>query len=85
VQTIISNVVDGDTVDVTIDGRKVRIRLLGIDTPETVHPRKPIEKFGKEASDYTKKTLEGKTVWLTFDFDPIDIYGRRLAYIWQCS
>lgn len=84
VQALISYVVDGDTVDAIIDGKKTRIRLLGIDTPETVHPRKPVEKFGKEASNFTRKTLEGKNVWLTFDNEPIDHYGRRLAYIWQC-
>ena len=50
-----------------------------------MHPRKPVEKFGKEASDYTRRTLEGKTVWLTFDSDPVDLYGRRLAYVWQCD
>jgi len=55
-----------------------------VDTPETVHPRKPVEKFGKEASDFTKNTLTNHIVWLTFDHEPVDHYGRRLAYIWQC-
>lgn len=55
-----------------------------MDTPETVHPRKLVEKFGKEASDFSKNTLTNQTVWLTFDQDPVDHYGRRLAYIWQC-
>lgn len=77
--------VDGDTLDAILEGRKTRIRLLGIDTPEIVHPRKTVEKFGKEASDFARRTLEGKTVWLTFDTDPVDHYGRRLAYIWQCN
>lgn len=85
VQSLITHVVDGDTIDAIIEGKKTRIRLLGIDTPETVHPRKPIEEFGKEASEYTRKTLEGKNVWLTFDAEPVDHYGRRLAYIWECS
>ncbi len=84
-QTIITNVVDGDTVDAILDGKKTRIRLLGVDTPETVHPRKPVEKFGKEASDFARRTLEGRTVWITFDADPVDHYGRRLAYVWQCN
>lgn len=84
-QAIVTKVVDGDTVDATIAGVKTRIRLLGIDTPETVHPQKPLEKFWKEASDFTRITLEWKTVWLTYDHEPIDHYGRRLAYIWQCS
>jgi len=68
-----------------IDGKKTRIRLLGVDTPETVHPRKPVEEFGKQASDFTKKALEGKSVWITYDQEPIDHYGRTLGYIWVCS
>lgn len=81
---LVSNVVDGDTIDVIIDGKTTRIRLLGIDTPETVHPRKPVENFGKNASDFTRNTLTNQIVWLTFDQTPVDHYGRRLAYIWQC-
>ncbi len=57
-QAIINRVIDGDTVDATVLGVKTRIRLLGIDTPETVHPRKEIEQFGKEASDFTRLSLE---------------------------
>jgi len=44
-----------------------------------------VEKFGKEASDFTKSTLIGKTVWMTFDHELLDHYGRTLAYIWQCE
>lgn len=57
-QAEIIRVIDGDTIDVIIKGIKTRIRLLGIDTPETVHPLKPVETFGKEASDFTRKNLE---------------------------
>jgi endonuclease YncB( thermonuclease family) len=85
VQSAIMSVIDGDTVDAVIDGKKTRIRLLWIDTPEAVHPRKPVEQFGKEASDFTRRMLEWKTVWLTFDTEPVDHYGRRLAYVWQCN
>lgn len=84
-QAIINRVIDGDTVDATVLGVKTRIRLLGIDTPETVHPRKEIEQFGKEASDFTRLSLEWKNVWLTYDHEPIDHYWRRLAYIWLCD
>lgn len=84
-QTIITAVIDGDTVEAIIGGRKTRIRLLGIDTPETVHPTKPVEKFGKEASDFARRRLEGKPVWVTFDAVPVDHYGRRLGYIWECG
>jgi micrococcal nuclease len=72
------NTVDGDTIDVMLDSKKTRIRLLGVDTPETVHPMKSVEKFGKEASDFTRATLMGKTVWMTFDNEMLDHYGRTL-------
>lgn len=70
--------VDGDTIDVILDSKKTRIRLLGVDTPETVHPLKSVEKFGKEASDFTRVTLMEKTVWMTFDNELLDHYGRTL-------
>jgi endonuclease YncB( thermonuclease family) len=84
-QALIERVIDGDTVETTIAWTKTRLRLLGIDTPETVHPHKSVEKFWKEASNFTRTTLEGETVWLTFDAEPVDHYGRRLAYVWQCQ
>jgi micrococcal nuclease len=80
--------VDGDTVRVRIDspfaGLKAleTIRMIGVDTPETVHPSRPVEHFGREASDYTKSRLLGKTVYLAFDWDFRDRYGRLLAYIY---
>jgi len=55
-------VIDGDTIVVSIDGKDTRVRLIGVDTPETVHPRKPVERFGREASNFTKGLLEGKSV-----------------------
>jgi micrococcal nuclease len=80
--------VDGDTVRVRIPNapetvRAVEtIRLIGVDTPETVHPSKPVERFGKEASDFTRERLLGKSVYLAFDWDLRDRYGRLLAYIY---
>jgi micrococcal nuclease len=80
--------VDGDTVRVRIPnapgtvGAVETIRLIGVDTPETVHPSKPVERFGKEASDFTRKWLLGKSVYLAFDWDLRDRYGRLLAYIY---
>jgi micrococcal nuclease len=80
--------VDGDTVRVRIasppEGLNVveTIRLLGVDTPETVHPNRPVEAFGREASDFTKSRLLGKRVYLAFDWDLRDRYGRLLAYIY---
>lgn len=74
VRVDVVNVVDGDTIDVMLRNKKTRIRLLGVDTPETVHPQKAVEKFGREASDFTKKILNGKTVWMTFDHELLDKY-----------
>ncbi|MDR2393556.1 MAG: thermonuclease family protein [Treponema sp.] len=80
--------VDGDTLRVRISNPPPAlkaletIRMLGVDTPETVHPRKPVERFGKEASDFTKERLLGTQVYLAFDWDLRDHYGRLLAYIY---
>ena len=57
----VTRVVDGDTLKVEIAGQIETVRLIGVDTPETVHPRKPVEYFGKEASAFTKRMAEGKT------------------------
>jgi micrococcal nuclease len=80
--------VDGDTVRVRIanppEGLAVveTVRLLGVDTPETVHPGRPVEAFGREAGDFTRSRLLGKRVYLAFDWDLRDRYGRLLAYIY---
>jgi micrococcal nuclease len=77
-------VVDGDTVDVELNGKTERLRAIGINTPETVDPRKPVECFGKEASDWAKVLLTNQTVFL--EADPSqqerDQYNRLLRYIW---
>jgi len=72
-------VVDGDTI--VLDGQEI-IRLIGVDTPETKDPRKPVEAFGQEAYEFTKSLVEGKKVRLEFDQERIDKYGRTLAYIY---
>ena len=80
----VAYVVDGDTVDVILNGEQIRVRLVGINTPETVDPRKPVECFGKEASDKAKEILkEGDAVFLETDSSQTkyDKYGRFLAYI----
>ncbi len=61
---LVTRVVDGDTI---IVGARERVRLIGVDTPETKHPQKPVEYFGKEATAFTKKMVEGKRVRLEFD------------------
>ncbi|QGG48499.1 thermonuclease family protein [Heliorestis convoluta] len=75
-------VVDGDTAVILIDGKQERLRFIGIDTPETVHPTIGEEPYGREASDYTKQRLEGRTFQLEFDVQERDRYGRLLGYIW---
>lgn len=79
----VTHVVDGDTIDVGINGETERIRLIGLDTPETVDPRKPVQCFGVEASNKTKSILAGQKVKI--ETDPSqgmrDKYGRLLAYI----
>ena len=82
VQAVIVRAVDGDTAVVKIDGQEKRVRFLGVDTPETVHPNKPVQFFGKEASNFTKESLNGRRVWLEYDSNPQVRNGRHLAYIW---
>jgi micrococcal nuclease len=74
-------VVDGDTIVVAIDGEQARLRYIGIDTPETVHPDKPVEWMGPEASAANKALVEGKTVYLEKDISETDQYGRLLRYV----
>jgi micrococcal nuclease len=76
-------VVDGDTLDVNIDGEIERLRLIGIDTPETVDPRKSVQCFGKEASNKAKELLSGQLVALEADESQgeRDKYKRLLRYV----
>ncbi|MDD5725975.1 MAG: thermonuclease family protein [Patescibacteria group bacterium] len=79
-------VVDGDTIDVKLDAepnKEYKVRLLGVNTPETVDPRRPVQCFGKEASDFTKHTLNGKRIKLEADpqADERDKYDRLLRNI----
>jgi len=75
-------VVDGDTIDVSIDGQTERVRFLGINTPEVVDPRKPVECFGREASTKAHELLEGREVELEADATQTnrDKYNRLLRY-----
>ena len=76
-------VVDGDTVIIKINGKNETVRLIGINTPETVDPRRPVECFGIEASNKAKEILSGKSVKLEADgfVGERDKYGRLLRYI----
>lgn len=72
-------VVDGDTI--VIEGN-IKLRYIGINAPESVDPRRPVQCFGKEASDRNKELVEGKTVSLEKDVSETDKYGRLLRYVY---
>lgn len=80
----VSKVVDGDTLHIDIDGKDETVRLIGINTPETVDPRRPVQCFGKEASAYMKSIANGENVRLEYDDTQSrrDTYGRLLAYVY---
>jgi len=80
----VTKVVDGDTLSINLDGTNTTIRLIGIDTPETVDPRKPVQCFGVEASNKAKELLVGKKVRLEMDSSQgnYDKYNRLLAYVY---
>src|SRR5215510_202457 len=74
--------IDGDTIVVQFtDGARETVRLLGVDTPETHHPRKPVQCYGPEASAYTRARLLGRGITLERDAELRDKYGRMLAYV----
>jgi micrococcal nuclease len=75
--------VDGDTIVVRLaDGRTETVRVLGVDTPETKDPRKPVQCYGPEASAYTRSRVQGRAVTLERDVELRDKYGRLLAYVY---
>ena len=76
-------VVDGDTIEVQVEGATATVRLMGIDTPETTHPTRPVEYYGLEAAALTETALSGKTVNLMPDVtgDREDQYGQLLRYV----
>ena len=75
----VERVVDGDTI---IVGGVGRVRLIGVDTPESVDPRRPVEFFGKEAGAFTRRLVDGQRVRLEYDWERTDRYGRTLAYVY---
>ena len=82
VRAKVQRVSDGDTFVATVQGRRERVRVIGVDTPESVDPNRPDEPYGQEASDFAKHYLDGETVRLAGDAEPRDRYGRMLAYVW---
>jgi micrococcal nuclease len=81
-QAQVTRVVDGDTIDVSMAGTTYRVRYIGVDTPETVDPRRPVGCYGLEASERNRQLVEGKTVKLEKDISETDTYDRLLRYVW---
>jgi len=75
----VARVVDGDTLLLT---NHARVRLIGVDTPETVKPDAPVEPWGPEATAFTRAMVASREVRLQFDRERIDRFGRFLAYVW---
>lgn len=82
----IVKVIDGDTVDINLNGHTERVRLIGVNTPETKHPTKPIECYGPEASAFMMTLLpKGTRVRIERDVEARDRYGRMLLYLYLDS
>ena len=80
VDAYVTRVVDGDTVEAQIGDGIEDVRLIGVDTPETVKPEAPVECFGPQASSFTHRLLEEQPVRLVLGVERRDVYGRLLAY-----
>ncbi|MCR5690730.1 MAG: thermonuclease family protein [Eubacterium sp.] len=85
----VKKVTDGDTLTVTLNGNDTKIRLIGVDTPESVASKEYLQrtgkknnKWGKKASDFSKKVLKNAVVYLEYDEERVDRYGRTLAYVY---
>lgn len=76
-------VIDGDTVDIKYEGEPIRIRMIGIDTPEVDSPYTDLEPYGEEASNFTKNLLLGESVYLRFDGDRTGRHDRTRAYLYR--
>ena len=76
-------IIRGDTIEVCcVFGDRVKVRYIGVDTPETHHPMRGVEPYGMEAAEANRKLVDGKTVRLEFDVQQFDKYGRTLAYVY---
>ncbi|RJQ33299.1 MAG: hypothetical protein C4562_01050 [Actinobacteria bacterium] len=76
------DVIDGDTIKVEINGSLEKVRYIGVDTPETKHPTKSVQYFGREAFQFNKKLVDGKKVRFVKDVSQRDKYGRLLRYVY---
>jgi micrococcal nuclease len=81
VVTTVTRVVDGDTVEVELEGETEDVRYIGVDTPESVAPGEPVECFGERAAEVNRRLVEGRRVRLVLGAERRDRYGRLLAYV----
>jgi micrococcal nuclease len=79
---VVDRVIDGDTIVVRTSKGDVHVRLIGVDSPESVKPDTPVQCFAIAASTYTKRALTDTLVRLEYDVERYDRYGRTLAYVW---
>jgi len=79
---IVTKVIDGDTIEATRNGITLKIRYIGVDTPETVKPNTPVQCFGEEASNFNKQLVMGKKVRLESDTGDEDRFNRKLRYVY---
>lgn len=82
VEAKVVRVIDGDTIEVEVGGQARKLRYIGVDTPETLDPRKGVECFGKEASDENKRLVAERVVYLEKDISEDDRYDRLLRYVY---
>lgn len=86
VHGVITHVTDGDTVEIRFDSTVEKVRLIGVDTPETKHPTKPVGCWGPEASAHTTALLpKGTDVYIVRDVEARDKYRRLLAYVYRTA
>jgi micrococcal nuclease len=78
----VTRAVDGDTIEVQLDGAEEDVRYIGVDTPETVKPGASVDCFGPQASEFNHRLVERERVRLVFDEERRDVYGRLLAYVY---
>lgn len=78
----VTAIVDGDTIKVLLGGREMTVRYIGMDTPETVAPGRPVEPYGREATEANRRLVEGRTVQLERDVSETDAFGRLLRYVY---
>ena len=75
--------VDGDTIEVRLDGEREDVRYIGVDTPETVKPGTPVQCFGPRAHRFNARLVTHRRVRLVFGVERRDVYGRLLAYVYR--